>query len=209
MTGSKTGAKTGPKTGVAAGAGVATALALARRLMRGGGVLYGRAVQVREHVSAAPDPVGAMEDAPLDVLAAKIMFTQLRNRQQLLGPPPTAFGHLDQGQTELLIRAAALAAASAGHRGEAEERRLRGALSAVGLVDAALSPGEALRLPAPLETLLRGVHDPHVASLFYAASLLAIDTQDPVVRAYLAYLALRLKLPADIVARLHSQHGVG
>lgn len=163
-----------------------------------------RAVLVGD--AATPRPF--LGDAPLDVLAAKIMFSHLRNRQQLLGPPPTAFGHLDEAQTELLIRAGVAAAHAGGRFDDAVERRLRGALSSFGLqADARGFLDAALRRPAPLENLLRDARDPHVASLFYAASLLAADKHDEASRAYLQYLAKRLKLPPETLARLHSQFG--
>ena len=165
----------------------------------------------RLFAQAAPPPLppqARTPDAPLDVLAAKIVFAHLRNRQQLLGPPPTAFGHLDPAQTELLTRAAIAAAQSTGRITEAEERRLRGALSANALQpDDPAFVTHAIRRPAPLEALLHDVRDNHVASLFYAASLLGADSHDPVARAWLAYLAARLRLPPETLARLHGQHG--
>ena len=151
-----------------------------------------------------------LADAPLDVLAAKVVFSHLRNRQQKLGPPPTAFGHLDGPQTELLIRAMVAAVAANGPIREADERALRSAVSSFGLRPEAHGfAAEAVHHPAALETLLRQVRDPHVASLFYAASLAAVDKHDEVNRAYLGYLASRLRLPAETLARLHSQFGFG
>ena len=171
--------------------------------------------RLRAKVGAAlnprPEPPRAVDPlawAPLDVLAAKVVFAHLRNRQQMLGPPPTAFGQLDPDQTELLIRAAVVAAHANGRMTEREERLMRAALSTLGLQagERDFLAGE-LRRPAPLESLLREVRDGHMASLFYAASLLAIDKQDEVNRAYLAYLAKRLALPETMLTRLHSQHG--
>ncbi|MGI4951563.1 MAG: DUF533 domain-containing protein [Janthinobacterium lividum] len=154
-------------------------------------------------------PGGDLADAPLEVLASKIVFSHLRNRQQLLGPPPTALGHLDQVEAELLIRAAIAAAQANGRFSEDSERTLRGALSANGLQVAEQGfVAAALRSPVPLDTLLSQVASPHIASLFYAASLLAIDKHDPVNRAYLAFVAARLRLSADTLARLHSQYGI-
>lgn len=159
-------------------------------------------------VSAEAPPSADLADAPLEVLASKIVFSHLRNRQQTLGPPPTALGHLDQGQTELLIRAAVTAAYADGRFTEEKERALRGALSAYGLqVEEHGFVSVAIRRPVPLETLLREVRDLHVASLFYTASLLALDKHDAVNRAYLNYLAVRLRLPGEVLARVHSQHG--
>ncbi len=157
-----------------------------------------------------PEPVDdtVLVDAPLDVLAVKLVFSHLRNRQQLLGPPPTTLGHLDQNQAELLIRAAVTAAMADGHLDENEERMLRSSLST--LESQAGEPNfitAAIRKPLPLEVLLRDVRDPHLASLVYAASLLAIDKHGDVNRAYLHYLAARLRLPGSVLTRLHSQYG--
>ncbi len=157
---------------------------------------------------AAPTTEAGLGDAPLDVLASKLAYSHLRNRQQLLGPPPTTLGHLDQNQAELLIRAAVAAAMADGHLDDNEERLLRSSLSSlesqagdVGFITA------AIRKPLPLEVLLRDVRDPHLASLVYAASLLAIDKHGDINRAYLHYLATRLRLPQAVLERLHSQYG--
>ena len=157
---------------------------------------------------AAPADDAALGDAPLEVLAVKLAFSHLRNRQQLLGPPPTTLGHLDQNQAELLIRAAITAAMADGHLDDNEERMLRSSLSSLELQ--AGEPGfitAAIRRPVPLEVLLRDVRDPHLASLVYAASLMAIDKHGEINRAYLHYLALRLRLPPPVLERLHSQYG--
>lgn len=155
---------------------------------------------------AAPPP--PLTDAPLDVLAAKVLFSHLRNRQQLLGPPPTAFGHVDQSQSELLVRAMIAASAASGRIDAGKERQLRGALSTFGLTPDA--PGfldDALARPVPMDALLADVRDAHVGSLLYAAVLAGVDKHAAVNRAYLVYLAERLKLPADVLARLHAQYG--
>ena len=175
------------------------AAALARRL----GLSAGRATAGPESLVEAD-----LADAPLDVLASKLAYSHLRNRQQLLGPPPTTLGHLDQNQAELLIRAAVAAAMSDGHLDDNAERMLRSALSTLesqageaGFISA------AIKRPLPLEVLLRDVRDPHLASLVYAASVLAIDKHSDIGRAYLHYLATRLRLPPAVLDRLHSQYG--
>lgn len=151
-----------------------------------------------------------LQDAPLDVLGAKVLFSYLRNRQQMLGAPPTAFGHLDASQSELLVRAMIAAAGASGRVDAGKERQLRGALSTFGLEpDAPGFVDGAIAHPVPLEVLLADVRDVHVASLLYAASLAAVDKHAEVNRAYLAYLAIRLKLPGDALARLHAQYGYG
>ena len=152
-----------------------------------------------------PEPLA---HAPWDVLAAKVLFSHARNRQQLLGPPPTAFGQLDVSQLEILLGAAVTAASAAGTPGDAMERRLRAALSGAGLLpdDPDVLP-RMLNQPPPLEDLLRAARDPHYASLFYAASLLGADRHDPAGQAWLHYLASRLRLPDSALERLHSQYG--
>lgn len=144
----------------------------------------------------------------LDVLRAKIIFSHARNRQQLLGPPPTALGHLANEQTELLVCAAVLAARASGPFDDAAERRLRGVLSSVGLqsTDAGFLQ-RAIEQPLGLDQLLHQVRDAHVVSLVYAASLLGAERHDEAGRAWLHYLALRMKIPTDTLARLHSQFG--
>lgn len=161
---------------------------------------------VRDGVIARTTP----RQDPIDVLVAKIVFSHARNRQQLLGPPPTALGQLDAAQTELLITAAAIAAKASGRLDDAAERQLRNVLSGVGLHSADEGfLASVLAAPPGLDELLRSVRDPHLVSLVYAASLLAADRHDSAGRAWLDYLALRLKLPAETVTRLHSQFGVG
>ena len=154
---------------------------------------------------SAPVPLA---DAPLGVLGAKVLFSHLRNRQQLLGPPPTAFGHVDQSQSELLVRAMIAANTASGRIDAAKERQLRGAVSTFGLTPDA--PGfldDALAHPVPMDTLLTDVRDAHLGSLLYAAVLAGVDKHAEVNRAYLSYLAVRLGLPAEVLARLHAQYG--
>ena len=176
------------------------------------GLLHRLGLRLPNAPPPAPPQAAApvLGDAPLDVLAAKVMFSHLRNRQQKLGPPPTAFGHLDAPQTEMLIRAMVAAANAGGPMDDAGERGLRAALAGFGLQPEAQGfVAGAVARPAPLEGLLREVRDPHVASLFYAASLAAANKHGEVSRAYLAYLAARLRLPEHTLARLHSQFGFG
>lgn len=154
-----------------------------------------------------PGPVSVQ--GPIEVLTAKILFSHARNRQQLLGPPPTALGHLDDSRTELLIQAAILAARASGPFDEDAERRMRGVLSSVGLQST--DPGflaRALAEPIGLDDILHQVRDAHVLSLVYAASLLGADGHDEAGQAWLRYLALRMKIPAETLVRLHSQFGV-
>jgi len=161
------------------------------------------------HGGSGPETGPVFAGGPIEVLTAKILFSHARNRQQLLGPPPTALGHLDDRRTELLIGAALLAARASGPFDEDAERRVRGVLSSVGLQST--DPGflaRALAEPISLDAILHQVRDAHVVSLVYAASLLGADRHDEAAQAWLRYLALRMKIPADTLVRLHSQFGV-
>lgn len=160
------------------------------------------------HGGPGPETRPVSAQGPIEVLTAKILFSHARNRQQLLGPPPTALGHLDDRRTELLIQAAILAARASGPFDDDAERRLRGVLSSVGLQST--DPGflaRALAEPVGLDAILHQVRDAHVVSLVYAASLLGADRHDEAGQAWLRYLALRMKIPADTLVRLHSQFG--
>lgn len=145
----------------------------------------------------------------LEALALKVMHSHLRNRHQRLGPPPSTFGNLDPDQARLLLRAAIAGAQADGRIGPQEERRIGRAAELLGIAEEEWRQAlpEAVREPAALEALLRQVRDPHIASLFYAVSLLVLDRHSPVNRPYLSYLAARLRLPADTVTRLHGQFG--
>jgi uncharacterized membrane protein YebE (DUF533 family) len=178
------------------------------------GSLLGRAAPPEgsaEAAAATADP-GAAERfggmPVLEVLALKVMHSHLRNRHQRLGPPPSAFGSVDAEQAALLLRAAIAAAQADGRVGPQEERRIGRAAEILGMPEAERRDlAGRTREPVALEPLLRQVHDPHTASLFYAASLLVVDRHSPVNRAYLHYLAARLRLPADTLTRLHGQFG--
>ena len=181
-------------------------------VLRAGTRLFG--VRLTERTRSATERAGdagsePTTGVPLDVLAGKVLYDHIRNKQQLLGPPPTALGHVDRHQAEVLIRAAVASATADGNLAEAEERNLRAALATL---EAQIGePGFislAIKRPTPLETLLKDVRDAHMASLFYAASLLAIDKHNATNRSYLRFLAMRLRLTPDVLARLHSQYGL-
>jgi uncharacterized membrane protein YebE (DUF533 family) len=59
--------------------------------------------------------------------------------------------------------------------------------------------------PVDMDEIVRSAATPEVATEIYTASLLAIDVDDPAENAYLAMLAARLRLPADLVAEIHRQ----
>lgn len=64
---------------------------------------------------------------------------------------------------------------------------------------------EEMNHPADMDAIVRAARTPECAAELYTASLLAIDVDHPAENAYLAMLAARLKLPAQLVTELHRQ----
>jgi uncharacterized membrane protein YebE (DUF533 family) len=60
--------------------------------------------------------------------------------------------------------------------------------------------------PRALAPLLRDVQAARLGAHAYAASRLALDPRSPVNRAYLDYLAARLRLPAQVVNSLSRRY---
>jgi uncharacterized membrane protein YebE (DUF533 family) len=98
------------------------------------------------------------------------------------------------------------AAKADGRIDNAERARLFDRLGAVSLTDEEQDFLFA-ELARPMDTdgLVAGVGDNGaLASQVYAASLLAIDADQPAEQAYLAELAARLRLPQGLIQELHA-----
>lgn len=65
-----------------------------------------------------------------------------------------------------------------------------------------------MRKPIDIGSLVRDVRSPQEAAEVYAASLIAIEVDDPAERDYLADLAAALSLPPAVVGRINSALGV-
>jgi uncharacterized membrane protein YebE (DUF533 family) len=115
------------------------------------------------------------------------------------GGPPEELS-VDDRRARLLIRAM-IAAANADDRIDADEReRMVGRLEEAGAdrEDKELLERE-LRSPVSLDAVVREVDGPELAEQVYAVSALAINADTDAERAYLQYLAARLKLdPAKV-----------
>lgn len=64
---------------------------------------------------------------------------------------------------------------------------------------------EEMGRPVDIDILVREATNVETASEIYVASLLAIDVDTPEEQSYLAMLAARLKLPQDLVKKLHQE----
>jgi len=62
--------------------------------------------------------------------------------------------------------------------------------------------------PFDMEPVVKGADTPEIATEVYAASLVAVGTPSAAESAYLKMLAVRLKLPQDVVTSLHTTLGV-
>jgi len=105
-----------------------------------------------------------------------------------------------------LVQAMVAAAKSDGHIDAQEQQRLFGEIERMGLD--AESKGmvfDLLAKPIPLEAVAASATGPEQGAELYLASRIAIDPDHPAEKAYLAALAQKLNLPAELVAHLERQ----
>jgi uncharacterized membrane protein YebE (DUF533 family) len=142
-------------------------------------------------------------------LALKVLGAHLANRNQLMAAQPTDLQDLAAEQATLLIRAMGAAAHADGGYDARERDRIEAALATTALdEDARGALRSALDEPQCLETLARQVDGPEMATRFYAVSVAVLHRGPGTNRAYLDYLAHRLRLPGDVVLRLNRRFEV-
>jgi len=114
-----------------------------------------------------------------------------------------------QAVAELIVKAMVNAAKADGRIDEGELKRITGNLEKDGISarEQELLDAE-LREPMATDSLVRAVPNPQVAAQVYAASLLAVELDTDAERQYLAELAGKLRLDANVVRHLHSAVGV-
>lgn len=124
-------------------------------------------------------------------------------------PPPPPGTPRPSGDAVLLIRSMIAAAYADGRLDENERSRIMEKLEAVGLDDEERRfILTELGTPADLDAIISAVNTPALAQQVYIASLLAIDVDTDVERAYLKDLAKRLYLSDAILQRIHGELGV-
>ncbi|GAB3285710.1 tellurite resistance TerB family protein [Parahaliea aestuarii] len=150
--------------------------------------------------------------AALGVLAYKV-YNDWKSSQQpqaqaaSSGSPSMVVAPPDTPQHSMTVLRAMLAAAKAdGHVDEGEQARIYKAVQSMGasrevsaFVDAELSK------PLDPADVARGIDCPEEAAEVYLASLLMVDEQSFMERAYLQELARELKLAPELVSRLEAQ----
>ena len=114
-----------------------------------------------------------------------------------------------QAFAELIVKAMVNAAKADGRIDEGELKRITGNLEKDGISarEQELLDAE-LREPMDTDGLVRAVPSPQVAAQVYAASLLAVELDTDAEKKYLAELAGKLGLDANVVRHLHSAVGV-
>ncbi len=112
-------------------------------------------------------------------------------------------------QHSISVLKAMIAAAKAdGHVDDAERERIGKALESLGAGNE-INVFMQRELDKPLDPadVARGVEGPEAAAEIYLASLLMVDEQNFMEKAYLEELARQLQLAPDLVARLEAQAG--
>jgi uncharacterized membrane protein YebE (DUF533 family) len=127
-------------------------------------------------------------------------------------PSGTPFNPASEAEQQTVGRTLLLAMISAakadGHIDADEQRRIFAEMDKLALdADDKAFLMDALRAPLDVDGLARLARGPEEAAEIYAASLLAIDADEPAERAYLALLAARLRLDDALVQHLHGTVG--
>jgi len=105
-----------------------------------------------------------------------------------------------------LLHAMIAAAKADGHIDAKEQQSIFAKLDQLALdTEAKAFVIDELRKPLDIEAVVAGATSPEAAVEIYAASLLAVDADDPAEQAYLAMLAARLKLDAGLKARIEQE----
>lgn len=107
-------------------------------------------------------------------------------------------------RSKSLVRAMIAAAKADGSVSELERDRMQARLQEAGLdAESRAFLESELQRPLNMEDVVSGVDGVEHAAEIYAASLVAIDHEGAVEKAYLQLLAARLGLEAELVAEIH------
>ncbi|WP_119270622.1 tellurite resistance TerB family protein [Taklimakanibacter deserti] len=106
----------------------------------------------------------------------------------------------------VLLRAMIAAAKADGHIDAKEQQAIFAKLDELDLdTEAKAFVIDELRKPLDIDAVVKGATSPERAVEIYAASVLAIDPDDPAEQAYLAMLASRLKLDPALKASVETE----
>ena len=124
-------------------------------------------------------------------------------------PPPVFLPQGGKARDDMslaVLRAMIAAAKADGHIDAAEQQKIFGKLDEMelGVEDKAFVMDE-LKKPLDIDAVVAAATSPELAVEIYAASVLAIDPDDPAEQAYLAMLASRLKLDPGLRASIEAE----
>ncbi|MEE4136900.1 MAG: tellurite resistance TerB family protein [Desulforhopalus sp.] len=131
-------------------------------------------------------------------------LTQAPSGSAFMPAPDNTTAHEQLGLT--LVRAMIAVARADGRLDQQESQAIFEKIQSLGLD----SESQALLVeeighPVDMDEIVKSATTPEVAAEIYAASLLAVEVDTAAERGYLAMLAARLKLPAELVAELEKQ----
>jgi uncharacterized membrane protein YebE (DUF533 family) len=124
--------------------------------------------------------------------------------QQSVPPPPSTQAFTSDATAQLVLTAMISAAKADGHLDDREKARIQGEMGAVAGSDAAAFLEAELARPLDIDAMAAKATTPELATQVYAASLVAIDPDTDVERAYLSQLAAKLKLDPALKAHLET-----
>lgn len=167
---------------------------LAKTAIKVGGAaaLAGLAYKVWNDWQASKTESGAAPQAPMK---------DVTPRPGSLAPPAP-----DAEMSLAILRAMIAAAKADGHVDDQERRKIFAKLEEAGVAGGALAfVMDELQKPLDVDAVIAAATTPEKAVELYAASLLAIDPDDPAEQAYLAMLASRLKLDPGLKAHIERE----
>ncbi|WP_375458454.1 tellurite resistance TerB family protein [uncultured Enterovirga sp.] len=110
-----------------------------------------------------------------------------------------------QSLCRAILRAMIAAAKADGHVDATEQANVFAAMDRMTLdSDDKAFVMDELRAPLDIDAVARGARNVEEATEIYAASLLAVDVDNPAERGYLQLLAARLQLDEELVRHLHA-----
>lgn len=147
--------------------------------------------------------------AALGALAFKVYNDWQANQQPGQGvataPPPVA-PVPDEQRSMAVLRGMIAAAKADGHVDVEEQGRIQQAVQSLGAApEVSAFVQQELDKPLDPAEVARGIDDQELASEVYLASVLMVDEQNFMERAYLKELATQLRLQPDLVAQLEAQ----
>jgi uncharacterized membrane protein YebE (DUF533 family) len=144
--------------------------------------------------------------------ANKSDAAQASPQMQDITPPPEGTPFLPSAQAErdalslAVLRAMITAAKADGNIDGAEQQRIFGKLDDLGLdAEAKAFIVDEFRKPLNIDAVVADATSPERAAELYAASLIAIDPDDPAEQAYLTMLAARLKIEPGLKLSIETE----